>query len=80
MASPRGTPWTALAIVVVATLAARLVAGYLRFCLLCSVGLAGNVAVGSVLHGHGVPWGLAGLAGAGCGAVWNYVSTSLAVW
>jgi len=58
----------------------RLLSGYLRFCLLCSVGLAGNVAVGSVLHAHGAPWPLAGLAGAGCGAVWNYVSTFLGVW
>ena len=32
------------------------------------------------LHAHGVPWRLAGLVGAGCGAVWNYVSTYLAVW
>jgi dolichol-phosphate mannosyltransferase len=58
----------------------RLLSGYMRFCLLCLVGLIGNVAVGSLLHGHGVPWALAGLAGAGCGAVWNYVSTFLGVW
>ncbi len=58
----------------------RLLTGYLRFCLLCSVGLAANVAVGAELHAHGVAWPLAGLAGAACGAVWNYVSTYLGVW
>jgi len=58
----------------------RLLSGYLRFCLLCAVGLAANVAVGAELHAHGLAWPLAGLAGAGCGAVWNYVSTYLGVW
>ena len=58
----------------------RLVGGYLRFCLLCAVGLAANVAVGAELHAHGLAWPLAGLAGAACGAVWNYVSTYLGVW
>jgi dolichol-phosphate mannosyltransferase len=58
----------------------RLGAGYLRFCLLCAVGLAANVAVASELAAHGVPWQAAGLIGAGCGAMWNYVSTYLGVW
>lgn len=58
----------------------RLAGGYLRFCLLCSVGLAANVAVAAELNAHGVPWAAAGLIGAGCGAVWNYVSTYLGVW
>jgi dolichol-phosphate mannosyltransferase len=58
----------------------RLLGGYLRFCLLCAVGLAANVAVGAELHAHGLAWPLAGLAGAACGAVWNYVSTYLGVW
>ena len=58
----------------------RLASGYLRFCLLCAVGLAANVAVGAELHAHGLAWPLAGLAGAACGAVWNYVSTYLGVW
>ena len=58
----------------------RLAGGYVRFCALCSVGLAANVAVGTVLHAHGVPWEIAGLAGAGCGAIWNYVSTFIGVW
>jgi dolichol-phosphate mannosyltransferase len=58
----------------------RLLAGYSRFCALCSVGLVANVAVGSELNAHGLAWPLAGLAGAACGAVWNYVSTYLGVW
>ena len=58
----------------------RVIAGYLRFCALCSVGLAANVAVAAELNAHGVPWAAAGLIGAGCGAVWNYVSTYLGVW
>jgi dolichol-phosphate mannosyltransferase len=57
-----------------------LLTGYIRFCLLCSVGLAANVAVASMLHELVPVWWLAGVAGAGVGAVWNYVTTSLAVW
>jgi dolichol-phosphate mannosyltransferase len=57
-----------------------LVVGYLRFCALCSVGLLANVAVADLVdHWLGI-WWAATLAGALFGAVWNYVSTSLAVW
>jgi dolichol-phosphate mannosyltransferase len=58
----------------------RLASGYVRFCLLCAIGLAANVALAAELSRHGVYWALAGLAGAGCGAIWNYVSTYLGVW
>ena len=58
----------------------RLANGYLRFCLLCAVGFAANVAVAAELHAHGLVWWAASLAGAGCGAAWNYVSTYLGVW
>jgi dolichol-phosphate mannosyltransferase len=57
-----------------------LVAGYLRFCALCGVGLIANVAVADLVHRLTPAWWLAGAAGALFGAVWNYVSTSLAVW
>ena len=58
----------------------RLLTGYARFFALCSVGLVANVAVGNLVHGFTrVDW-VAGGAGAAFGAVWNYVSTSLAVW
>jgi len=58
----------------------RLLTGYLRFCALCGVGLIANVAVADLVHRHTPAWWLAGTAGAVFGAVWNYVSTSLAVW
>lgn len=58
----------------------RLLVGYLRFCALCAVGLIANVAVAALVHRHTTLWWLAGVSGAAFGAVWNYVSTSLAVW
>jgi dolichol-phosphate mannosyltransferase len=58
----------------------RLAGGYLRFCALCAVGFAANVAVAAELQAHGLPWWAAGVIGAGCGAAWNYVSTYLGVW
>jgi len=57
-----------------------LLVGYLRFAGRCSISLVANVAVAAELHVHGLPWPLAGLAGAACGAVLNYVSTFLGVW
>jgi dolichol-phosphate mannosyltransferase len=58
----------------------KLLFGYLRFCALCAIGLVASVGIGSELHAHGVPWPVAGLAGAVSGAAWNYVSTYLGVW
>jgi dolichol-phosphate mannosyltransferase len=58
----------------------RLLTGYLRFFALCSVGLVANVAVGNLVHGFTLAAWIAGAAGAAFGAIWNYVSTSLAVW
>jgi dolichol-phosphate mannosyltransferase len=57
-----------------------LVGAYLRFCLLCSAGLFVNVAVAAFLHDRtGMP-NTSAIAGAAFGAVWNYVTTALAVW
>jgi dolichol-phosphate mannosyltransferase len=58
----------------------RLLIGYLRFCALCGVGLIANVAVADLAQHHLHLWWAAGFLGAVFGAVWNYVSTSLAVW
>jgi dolichol-phosphate mannosyltransferase len=62
----------------------QLLLGYFRFCALCGVGLIANVAVAELVHRilRHTPelWWVATLAGAVFGAVWNYVSTSLAVW
>ena len=58
----------------------RLLSGYVRFSALCSVGLVANVAVANLVHGFTRFAWVAGGAGAAFGAIWNYVSTSLAVW
>jgi dolichol-phosphate mannosyltransferase len=57
-----------------------LAAGYLKFCALCSIGLAANVAVASKVYQIWPIWWAASAAGAGFGALWNYVSTAAAVW
>ncbi|MDB5460907.1 MAG: dolichol monophosphate mannose synthase [Caulobacteraceae bacterium] len=57
-----------------------LLSGYIRFCLLCSAGLFVNVAVASFLNDRLHAPLLSGVAGAAFGAVWNYVTTALAVW
>jgi len=60
-----------------------LLLGYLKFCGLCSIGLLANVAVATLVHDTpalaNYPL-LAGAAGAAFGALWNYVTTSVAVW
>ena len=58
----------------------KLLVGYLRFCLLCGIGLIANVAVAELTYRLFGIWWAATVAGAVFGAVWNYVSTSLAVW
>ena len=58
----------------------RLLTGYLAFCLACSAGLFVNVAVASFLHERLATTFIASAIGALFGAVWNYVTTALAVW
>jgi dolichol-phosphate mannosyltransferase len=57
-----------------------LLSGYLRFCAACSAGLFVNVAVASFLHERLPITLVAGAIGAAFGAVWNYVTTAIAVW
>jgi dolichol-phosphate mannosyltransferase len=57
-----------------------LLVGYLKFVLLCSVPLAANVAVATMVYERGPAWWVAGIAGAVVAAVWNYVTTARAVW
>jgi dolichol-phosphate mannosyltransferase len=57
-----------------------LLLGYLKFCALCSIGLAANVAVASEVNRLLPIWWLASTAGAAFGALWNYVTTAAAVW
>ena len=60
-----------------------LLLGYVKFCGLCSIGLLANVAVATLVHDQPLLSQytlLAGAAGAVFGALWNYVTTSVAVW
>ena len=58
----------------------KLIEAYLRFGLLCSAGLFVNVAVAAFLQDR-IDYALASIVvGAAFGAVWNYVTTALAVW
>jgi dolichol-phosphate mannosyltransferase len=57
-----------------------LITGYFKFVMLCSVPLAANVAVATVVFEKGAAWMVAGIAGAIVAAAWNYVTTSKAVW
>ena len=57
-----------------------LVSGYFKFVFLCSIPLAANVAVATMVYERGPAWWVAGVAGAVVAAAWNYVTTSRAVW
>jgi dolichol-phosphate mannosyltransferase len=57
-----------------------LLGGYVRFCAVCSAGLFVNVAVASFLHDRISLWFASSIVGAAFGAIWNYVTTALAVW
>jgi dolichol-phosphate mannosyltransferase len=57
-----------------------LLGGYVKFCLVCSLGLLANVAVAELAAGAGADWLQASVAGAVVGAVWNYVTSTIAVW
>ncbi|MGZ3344278.1 MAG: glycosyltransferase [Caulobacteraceae bacterium] len=57
-----------------------LLTAYIRFCLLCSAGLFVNVAVASFLEDRLAMPVTSTVTGAAFGAVWNYVTTALAVW
>jgi len=50
----------------------RLASGFLRFAAAAAFGVAGDVAIALALASNGVPPLSAALAGALCGAVWNY--------
>jgi len=56
------------------------ISGFLTFAALCSVGAVANVNVANVLYQWREGWGLAGLAGAAIGVVWNYAASNTFVW
>lgn len=57
-----------------------LIGGYVKFCAVCSLGLLANVAVARMVSGATGDWWIAGASGAVTGAVWNYVTSTIAVW
>ncbi|MCW3848697.1 glycosyltransferase family 2 protein [Sphingomonas sp. LB-2] len=61
--------------------AAALFAGWVSFCLVCSVGAAANVGVAAFMHNvqHG-DWRFAAMAGILVAAVWNYALSSRFTW
>lgn len=58
----------------------RLISGLASFSIVCSIGVIANVGAAQLVHEQASKWWLAGLAGAGLGAVFNYVATSMFTW
>nr|WP_099059828.1 glycosyltransferase family 2 protein [Rhizobium sp. ACO-34A] len=58
----------------------RLIPGLASFWVVCSIGVIANVGAAQLVHEQASRWWLAGLAGAGLGAVFNYVATSMFTW
>jgi dolichol-phosphate mannosyltransferase len=54
--------------------------GLVSFCVVCSVGMIGNVGVANWIYGGAANWWLAGTAGALMGAVFNYAASSALTW
>ncbi|MGB0670357.1 MAG: glycosyltransferase [Rhodospirillales bacterium] len=54
--------------------------GLFSFVVICSVGAAANLVVGTHLFDKGIAWWLAGLTGALFGSVWNFAVSSQYVW
>lgn len=54
--------------------------GLVTFYLACSIGALISVELGDFLYSHKLPWWMAGLLGAGVGAIWNYAVTSHFTW
>jgi dolichol-phosphate mannosyltransferase len=56
------------------------IGGFFIFAALCGVGAIANVNVATVLYQTNRSWGVAGLAGALIGVVWNYAASNTFVW
>jgi dolichol-phosphate mannosyltransferase len=59
---------------------ARWLAGWMSFCLVCSVGALANVGIATVLFRRDTSWLFAAIAGILVGAVWNYAVTGFLTW
>lgn len=57
-----------------------LLRGIFSFYLACGLGAVVSVALADFLFKHGLDWRVAGITGAGVGAGWNYVMTSIFTW
>jgi dolichol-phosphate mannosyltransferase len=57
-----------------------MIGGFFVFAALCGVGAIANINVANVLYHWNRGWGLAGLAGAAIGVVWNYAASNTFVW
>jgi dolichol-phosphate mannosyltransferase len=57
-----------------------LIAGFVQFAVLCSVGALANIDIASSLFAEQRVWWVAGLSGALIGVVWNYAASSTIVW
>ena len=58
----------------------RMLRGLVIFYLSCASGAAINIMIASYLYDHGIHVALAGLMGAGVGAVWNYTLSTQFAW
>jgi len=59
---------------------ANLLPGIMLYAVICGFGAVANVEVADYLFEKSVPWWLAGVVGAGIGAVWNYAVSKQVVW
>ncbi|HEX4997243.1 MAG TPA: glycosyltransferase family 2 protein [Terriglobia bacterium] len=59
---------------------ARLIRGFLWFCLACSIGAWGSFSIASFGFQKGLPWQVAGLTGLIITSVWNYGVTAAFTW
>lgn len=58
----------------------RMVRGLLSFYLVCSIGGAANIGIGTWVNAQDGRWWIAGLAGVIVGAAWNYAASSFFTW
>ena len=58
----------------------RLLLGWMKFTLICSIGAISNVGIASWIYEQDRAWQIAGLAGAIVGVFWNFMVSSTYVW
>ena len=54
--------------------------GLASFYAVCGLGGVANVGIADLVFANGSPWWMAGIAGAGISALWNYTASSLFTW